>query len=220
MESISRRSVIGIAASVFAGGVLSGETAAQGGEPSEKTSGDSGKSTSHAAAQSDSPYKYSMSTAHVRRYGESTVREHKLHDFPMSSNMSATLIHLARGDVREPHWHPNSDEWLFVMAGKVRMTIVDGKGQASRFDCGLEDVAFTPIGFGHYVESVGDETARLMLIHNHADFTTVNLSEWIAGGQASIFAETLNMPTSAFDKAPDKKVFIRVHGDKSKPGAG
>ncbi len=114
-----------------------------------------------------------MSSAHVRRYGESSIREHKLKDFPMSSTMSASLITLAAGDVREPHWHPNSDEWLFVMAGKVRMTIVDGHGEVDRNSGWLgEDVAFTPQEFGHYVENVGgDGEAQQMLIHNHDDFT-------------------------------------------------
>jgi oxalate decarboxylase/phosphoglucose isomerase-like protein (cupin superfamily) len=218
MEAISRRNVMGLAASVFAGGVLAAGASAQDGDPNEKaTETPNSEPTTPGApghAQSDSPYKFCMSTAHARRYGESSIREHKLHDFPMSSNMSASLIHLAPGDVREPHWHPNSDEWLFVMAGAIRMTIVDGKGAASHFDCHVEDVAFTPMGFGHYVESIGDEKAQLMLIHNHADFSTVNLSEWIAGGQIPIFASTLNMPVSAFEKAPEKKVFITVQGGK------
>jgi oxalate decarboxylase/phosphoglucose isomerase-like protein (cupin superfamily) len=207
METISRRSVMGIAAGVIAGGVLASDSASNAATPDEKHKPEAGD---QAGGKSDSRYKYSMSTAHARRYGESSIREHKLDDFPMSSNMSASLITLAPGDVREPHWHPNSDEWLFVMAGKVRMTIVDGHGDADQFECGLEDVSFTPQGFGHYVESIGDEPAQLMLIHNHANFTTVNLSEWVAGGATGIFASTLKMPTSAFDHAPTKKVFIRT----------
>ena len=122
--------------------------------------------------------------------------------------MSAGLIHIATGGFREPHWHPNSDEWLFVMSGNIRMTIVDGKGQASRFTCGPEDVAFTPQGFGHYVENIGDAEAYVMVIHNNGDFTTVNLSEWVAGGSASVFASTMNMPTAALDNAPTDRVFI------------
>jgi oxalate decarboxylase len=201
METISRRSVMGIAAGVIAGGVLAAESKSQAGSPDETK-------PEAAGANTDSPYKYSMASAHARRYGESSIREHKLHDFPMSSTISASLITLASGDVREPHWHPNSDEWLFVMAGEIRMTIVDGKGQASQFECGLEDVSFTPQGFGHYVENIGDSEARLMLIHNHADFTTVNLSEWVAAGSTGVFASTLKMPASAFNDAPTKKVFI------------
>jgi len=210
METVSRRGVIGIAAGVLAGAAFVGESEAQAATPAQKANG----TAEHASSKTDSPYKFSMSTAPPRRYGESSVREHKLHDFPMSSSMSASLITLAPGDLREPHWHPNSDEWLFVMAGAVRMTIVDGKGEASQFDCGLEDVAFTPQGFGHYVESISNEPARLMLIHNHADFTTVNLSEWVAAGSTSAFASTLKMPVKDFDDAPDKKVFIRTKQSK------
>lgn len=206
MEKISRRSVIGVAAGAIAGGVLAGDAAAACGNPSD----DKQKSgpVEAAAAKTDSVYKFRLGTAQARRFGDSSIREHKLHDFPMSASMSAGLIRLAIGDFREPHWHPNSDEWLFVMSGNIRMTIVDGKGEASRFDCGPEDVAFTPQGFGHYVENIGDTEAYVMVVHNNAEFTTVDVSEWVAGGSASVFAATLNMAVKTFDDAPTKRVFI------------
>ena len=205
METVSRRSVMGIAAGVIASGVLAGEKAATGSTPVEKQGPGPNES---ASAKTDSVYKFCMGNAPSRRYGESSVREHKLHDFPMSASMSASLITLATGNVREPHWHPNSDEWLFVMSGAIRMTIVDGKGEASQFECGPEDVAFTPQGFGHYVENIGDAEAKLMLVHNHAEFTTVNLSEWVAAGSTGVFASTLKMPVQAFEDAPAKRAFI------------
>jgi len=205
METVSRRSVIGIAASLIAGGALAGEPTSLDGTPADKQKPEP---IEPASAKAESAYKFCMGSAPARHYGESSVREHKLHDFPMSASMSATLVTLAARDVREPHWHPNSDEWLFVMAGGIRITIVDGKGEASQFDCGLEDVAFTPQGFGHYLENNGDVEAKLMLIHNHADFTTVNLSEWVAAGSIPVFASTLKMPVRAFDEVPTKRVFI------------
>lgn len=205
MKGVSRRSVIGIAAGAVATGVVGTEARAIPESTGEKADSEPERPV---PGQTDSIYKFRMATAPVHRYGGSSIREHKLHDFPVSSSLSASLIDLAEGDLREPHWHPNSDEWLFVMAGEIRMTIVDGEGVASRFDCGPEDVAFVPQGFGHYVENVGDATAKLMLIHNHADFTTVNLSEWVAGGSTRVFAATLNMPLAAFDNAPKKRVFI------------
>ncbi len=215
MEKISRRSIIGVAAGAIAGGVLARDAGAvcgnalddkQQSEPAEAAPG-----------KTESVYKFSLGAAPARRFGDSSIREHKLHDFPMSASMSAGLIRLAAGSFREPHWHPNSDEWLFVMSGTIRMTIVDGKGEASRFNCGPEDVAFTPQGFGHYVENIGDAEAYVMVVHNNADFTTVDLSEWVAGGSAALFASTLNMPAEAFDDAPTKRVFIGKK--KPKPGA-
>jgi oxalate decarboxylase len=203
MENISRRNVIGVAAGAIAGGVLAGEALAASG-----TSPDDKPATDAAAGKTESVYKFRLGEAPARRYGESSIREHKLHDFPMSASMSAGIIHLSTGDFREPHWHPNSDEWLFVMSGTIRMTIVDGKGDSSRFTCGPEDVAFTPQGFGHYVENIGDTEAVVMLVHNHAEFTTVNLSDWVAAGSKSVFASTLKMPAEAFDDTPTKRVFI------------
>ena len=206
MEKISRRSVIGVAVGAIAGGVLAGDAVgAHGNSPDDKQKFEP---TEAAAGKIESVYKFRLGAAPARRFGDSSIREHKLHDFPMSASMSAGLIRLAAGDFREPHWHPNSDEWLFVMSGNIRMTIVDGKGEASRFDCGPEDVAFTPQGFGHYVENIGDTEAYVMVVHNNAEFTTVELSEWVAGGSASVFASTLNMPVEAFDDAPTKRVFI------------
>lgn len=203
MGPISRRNVIGVAATALVGGAVAAEVGA--------TADDEKKNPEKKAVTNttgESPYKFRMSTAETRRYGGSSIREHKLEHFPMSSTMSAGLIALAVGDFREPHWHPNSDEWLFVMSGNIQMTIVDGKGQASQFQCGPEDVAFTPMGFGHYVENVGDTEARVMVVHNHAEFSTVNLSEWVAGGSQSVFGSTLNMPGQAFDDAPTTRVFV------------
>lgn len=205
MKNFSRRSVIGIAAGAVAGGVVAAEAVSRGDSGSGKPQSEPNPS---AEVQSDSVYKFCMGHAPLHHYGESSIREHKLGDFPISTSMSASLIDLAAGDVREPHWHPNSDEWLFVMAGEIRMTVVDGHGEASQFNCGPEDVAFVPQGFGHYVENVGDAKAKLMLVHNHAEFTTVNLSEWVAGGSAAVFASTLNMPITALDDAPKDRVFI------------
>jgi oxalate decarboxylase len=212
MEKISRRSVIGVAAGALAGGVLAGDAvAAAGNAPDDKKKSEP---TEAAAGKTESVYKFRLGEAPARRFGDSSIREHKLRDFPMSASMSAGLIRLAVGDFREPHWHPNSDEWLFVFSGKIRMTIVDGKGESSRFNCGPEDVAFTPQGFGHYVENIGDTEAYVMVVHNNAEFSTVDLSEWVAGGTAAVFAATLNMADEVLDDAPTKRVFI---GRKKKP---
>jgi oxalate decarboxylase len=203
MEKFSRRDVLGVAAGAVAGAVAVGEAGEPRGNAAE------GRPASGATVnRTESVYKFALGSAPARRYGGSSIREHKLDSFPMSASMSAGLIRLAAGDFREPHWHPNSDEWLFVISGKIRMTIVDPKGEASRFDCGPEDVAFTPQGFGHYVENIGTDDANVMVVHNHADFTTIELSEWVAGGSTSVFAATLNMPVEAFDGAPTERVFV------------
>ena len=56
--------------------------------------------------------------------------------------------------------------------------------------------------------SCGDTEAYVMVVHNHAEFSTVDLSEWVAGGSASVFAATLNTADETLDDAPTKRVFI------------
>jgi oxalate decarboxylase len=134
----------------------------------------------------------------------------------MSSTMAAALITLAPGDIREPHWHPNSDEWLMVMHGKISMTVVNGKGESSHFTCGPNDVASTPQGFGHYVENISDGETLVLVVHNHAEFTTVNLSEWVAGGSNSVFTTALGLPSETFDEVPKKRAYITRRKKKAK----
>jgi oxalate decarboxylase len=197
LEKISRRNAL--SAAVGALGVLAAQpavaAAADAPAPEPKPKG-------------ESIYKFKLYDAPVRTYGDSSVREHKTHSFPMSPTMAAASIRLGVGAFREPHWHPNSDEWLMVLAGKIRMTVVDGKGEAERFTCGLGDVASVPQGFGHYVENVGDEEAHVLVVHNNGEFTTVELSDWVAGGSTGVFASTLNIPEAAFENSPKKRVFI------------
>jgi oxalate decarboxylase len=203
VERISRRGAFGLAAASLAGGVLASKPASASGQSAEAK-----EKAEPAKDKGESIYKFRMSEAKVRNYGDSSIREHKLKDFPISNTLAGAILRLAPGDFREPHWHPNSDEYVYVISGTIRMTIVDAKGEASRFTCGPEDVAFVPVGFGHYVENVGDKEATTFVIHNHAEFTTIDLSEWVAGGSLAIFASTLNMPVEAFEPAPKKRVYI------------
>src|SRR5262249_3659056 len=118
------------------------------------------------------------------------------------------VVRLEVGGYREPHWHPNSDEWAYVLEGKMRLTVVAPHGQKTVEDFEYGDVWFVPIGFGHSVLNIGDGEAQVLLVHNHGEFTTIELSEWVAGGPAEVFASTLNVPEKTFDKVPKKKVFL------------
>lgn len=195
MGKLTRRNVLGTAA-VLAGGVFASKAAQAADAPPVAKGGDG------------PTYKFRLEAAAPRTYADGSIREHKVGNFPVAANLSGGSIRLAVGGIREPHWHPNSDEWLYVMAGQIRMTVVNGKGEAERFDCGPGDVAFTPQGFGHYVENIGDTESHVLVVHNNGDFSTVELSEWVAGGSTSVFASVLNIPETAFANVPKKRVYI------------
>lgn len=187
---ISRRAVLG-ALAIATGGALA--------------AGEEEKETPKESAPS---YKFRLRKAKAREYDGGSIREHRAADFPASANLSAGLVRLGADAFREPHWHPNSDEWAYVLEGKVRLTVVGLHGQTvvEEFESG--DAWFVPIGFGHSVLNIGDGEAEFLLVHNNGDFSTIELSEWVSGGPKDVFASTLNLADGALDKAPKKKLFL------------
>jgi oxalate decarboxylase len=153
-------------------------------------------------------FKFALRDAKGRQFDGGSIREHRAADFPASHNISAGIVRMKAGSFREPHWHPNSDEWAYVLEGKVRLTVVGPHGQTTVEDFGFGDAWFVPIGFGHSVLEVGGDEAEILLVHNHGDFSTIELSEWAAGGPKEVFAATLGASEEALDKVPKKKLFL------------
>ncbi len=186
----SRRAVLG-ALAVATGGALA--------------AGSEGKGKPTGSAPS---YKFRLRNAKAHEYDGGSIREHRAADFPASHNISAAVVRLQAGAFREPHWHPNSDEWAYILEGKVRLTVVGLHGQTTVDDFGHGDAWFVSVGFGHSVLNLGDGDAEVLLVHNHGDFSTIELSEWVSGGPKEVFASTLDLPEKALDKVPRKKLFL------------
>src|SRR5437764_11515574 len=105
---ISRRTVLGALAAATSGSLVAAVEA----KPKEKAKG------------SAPSFKFRLRDAKAREYDGGSIREHRAADFPASHNVSAGIVRLAAGAFREPHWHPNSDEWAYVTEGKMRLTVV------------------------------------------------------------------------------------------------
>jgi oxalate decarboxylase len=187
---ISRRTALGALAAVT-GGTLAAKA-----------------DTKEQPAGSVPSYKFRLQKAKAREYDGGSLREHRAADFPASHNISAGVVRLVAGAFREPHWHPNSDEWAYILEGKVRLTVVGLHGQTTVEDFEYGDAWFVPIGFGHSVLNIGDGEAQVLLVHNTGDFSTIELSEWVSGGPKDVFASTLGVPETALDQVPKKKPFL------------
>ena len=81
-------------------------------------------------------------------------------EFPISTTMTGTLLNLKRGALRELHWHPNADEWQYVLSGKMRLTVFASHGLAKVVELGAGDIGFAPMGYGHALENVGNGPAN------------------------------------------------------------
>jgi hypothetical protein len=80
------------------------------------------------------------------------------------------------GAFREMHWHPNADEWQFVMSGEGRVVIFGSHGRVKTMAYGPGMISFVKQGYGHFVENTGTETLRLLILFNAPTYEEILLT--------------------------------------------
>jgi oxalate decarboxylase len=128
--------------------------------------------------------------------------------FPISKTFTGAVLELEPGALRELHWHPTADEWQYVLDGKASITLFGsgGRYRTETFEKG--DVGFTPQGYGHSIENVGDGKCRVLIGFNSGIYEEIDLSEWMGGNPIDVLATNFGKPAAVFEKFPRKDVFI------------
>jgi oxalate decarboxylase len=129
-------------------------------------------------------------------------------DFPISATMTGAILELAPKALRELHWHPNADEWQYLLTGRIRATLFGSRGRYREATLDAGDVGYIPQGYGHSLENVGPDPARILIVFNSGMYETVDLSQWIAGQPADVLAVNFGRPAATFDAFPKRNVFM------------
>jgi oxalate decarboxylase len=129
-------------------------------------------------------------------------------DFPISTTMTGVILEMDPGALRELHWHPNADEWQYLLAGTIRATLFGSRGRYREATLGVGDVGYIPQGYGHSLESIGSEKARILIVFNSGTYETVDVSQWIAGQPADVLAVNFGQPAATFAAFPKRDVFM------------
>lgn len=99
--------------------------------------------------------------------------------FPVTP-ISAAIVTLKPGGLRELHWHPNADEWQYYISGKARMTVFAAGSTARTMDFEEGDVGYIPISQPHYVENTGDTDVVFLEVFKSSQYQDISLAEWMA----------------------------------------
>jgi oxalate decarboxylase len=118
-----------------------------------------------------------MKATKTTRGGEVKVIDSKI--FPVTP-ISAALVTLKPGGLRELHWHPNADEWQYYISGKGRMTVFAAASTARTMDFEEGDVGYIPISNPHYVENTGDSDLVFLEMFKTGEYQDISLAEWMA----------------------------------------
>ena len=132
--------------------------------------------------------------------------------FPIAKTITGVILDLDPGALRTLHWHPNADEWQYVVEGEVSVTLFGSHGRYRIERLQKGDVGYIPQGYGHSIENVGSGTARILIGFNAGIYETIDLSQWIAANPKDVLATNFGQPSEVFGKFPDRDVFIAGKG--------
>ena len=142
-----------------------------------------------------------------------TVTEVTGDNFPVLKGNQAAVFYLVMkpGAVREPHWHPDAWELDVPISGNGRLGVVNPNDtwSAQAIKPGSE-IGFVPQGYAHYIENIGKDDVRWMIVFNNTYPDDIGLSTMFGGMPTHTFTKTFGLPSDGLAGAtkPNKTLFI------------
>src|SRR5260370_40333651 len=65
-------------------------------------------------------------------YPGGTNRLVSQHQFPISTTVTGALMQIKPGALREPHWHPNANEWQYYISGRAHDRVRIARARSHR----------------------------------------------------------------------------------------
>jgi oxalate decarboxylase len=93
-----------------------------------------------------------------------------------------------------------------ISLGRARVTIFGAHGRTKTAEMGPGQVAFIKQGFGHFVEQLGEEPTKVLILFNSPVYEEINISSWLAANPAQMIADNFGITKEAVDKLPKKTV--------------
>jgi oxalate decarboxylase len=129
-------------------------------------------------------------------------------NFPITP-ISAAIVKLKPGGLRELHWHPNADEWQYYISGKGRMTVFTAGTRARTMNVEAGDVGYILQSNPHYVENTGDTELMFLEMFKNPHYEDISLAEWLAHTPALLVDQHLKVGEALLKAIPKEEVVNR-----------
>jgi oxalate decarboxylase len=137
-------------------------------------------------------------------------RQTTTRELPVSTEIAGVNMRLKAGGVREMHWH-KAAEWAYMLKGLARITAIDQNGRTFQEDVGEGDLWYFPAGIPHSIQGIEGDGCEFLLVFDDGNFSeeeTFLLSDWMAHTPKEVLAKNFGVPASAFDRIPEKDLWI------------
>ncbi|MBV9888773.1 MAG: cupin domain-containing protein [Acidobacteria bacterium] len=147
-----------------------------------------------------------MKPTKITAGGEVKIIDSK--NFPITT-ISAAIVKLKPGGLREMHWHPNADEWQYYISGKGRMTVFAAGGRARTMDVEAGDVGYAQQSNPHYIENTGDGELMFLEMFRTPHYADISLAEWLAHTPSLLVEQHLGVGQEMLKKIAKEEVVAR-----------
>jgi oxalate decarboxylase len=153
-------------------------------------------------------HRYRLLAQRPESYPGGTNRLVSRREFPISTTMTGALMRIKAGSLREPHWHPNADEWQYYISGRARMSVFGSHGRVRTEEFAAGDVGYVPQGYGHYIENAGSEELELLIVLNDGSYQSISLTAWMASNPHLLLATNFRVSEATFKDFPTRERFM------------
>lgn len=145
-------------------------------------------------AFSNSMHKFSMEKEGIyQEFKGGSVKLVSSLEFPIQNTITSMRMNIEPGAIRELHWHPNADEWQYVMEGKGELSVFGSHGRVKTMPYGKGMVGFIKQGYGHFIENTGTETLKLIILFNSPVYQELSLNDWLNSNPPQLIADHFGM---------------------------
>ena len=127
------------------------------------------------------PQRFDFRTSEMKPTKVTTGGEVKIIDaknFPVTT-ITAAIVTLKPGGLREMHWHPNADEWQYYISGKGRMTVFAAGGRARTMDFEAGDVGYVQQSI-RTMSRIQAKDLVFLEMFKATHYEDISLAEWLA----------------------------------------
>jgi oxalate decarboxylase len=159
-----------------------------------------------AAGKPPNPFVFRLGDMQPTRETKSgSVRIADSTNFLVAKTIAASMVTIKPGGLREMHWHPNADEWLYILKGSGRATVFNTGPAAITANFHSGDIGYVKKALGHYLENTGGTDLVYMEVFRADRFEEISLSDWLAHSPLEMVAETLNLDPSVIKQFPKNR---------------
>jgi oxalate decarboxylase len=154
--------------------------------------------------------RWSFADSHMHLSEGGWGRQTTDRELPIAKELAGVNMRLTPGGVREMHWH-QAAEWAYMLKGRARLTAIDQDGRAFQDDVGEGDLWYFAAGIPHSIQGLEDDGCEFLLVFDDGHFSeeeTFLLSDFMAHTPKAVLAKNFGVPESAFDRIPQKDLWI------------